>query len=71
MPENILNLFNFGGVVGISHSLSECGQLFSWKLARARQFKRELNYSRLFRARQVLDFFNHIGRRHRETIAKD
>jgi hypothetical protein len=29
-----------------------------------------LNHPRLFRAWQVLDFFNHIGRRHIETLAK-
>ena len=63
-------LFNFGGIVRIRHSLGERGQLFPRQLAFARKLNGKLNHPRLFRARQVLDFFNHIGRRHIETLAK-
>src|SRR6185295_11009809 len=63
-------LFDIGGVFRISHLLREFGELFSRKLTRARQFKRELDYPRLFLTRQLLDFFNDARGCHAPTILK-
>ena len=54
----IPQLLDFGWIVGINHALGQLGQLFAGQLAFARQFNRKLDHARLFRARQLLDFFN-------------
>ncbi len=62
-------LFDFGGVVGISHSLGEFGQFFAGQLAFAGQFKGKLKHARLFRARQMFDFLDDGCGSHNKIIA--
>jgi len=66
----ILQFLDFSGIGGIRHPLSKFGQLFSWKLSLACQFKSKLNDTRLLRARQVLDLVNYSCRRHTGNHSK-
>jgi hypothetical protein len=50
--------FFSGGIVGIGHSLGQCGQFLARQWALTRQFKSEVKHTRWFVARQLFDFFN-------------
>ena len=58
------------GSLESSHSLGQSGQFFAGQLALARQFKGKLEHARLFRARQMFDFFDDGCGGHGKTIAR-
>ena len=50
-------LLRFDRLIGFRHALREFRQLVTGQLTFARQFKSEPDHTRLFPARQLLDFF--------------